>query len=75
MMEMIRDIALIDIAGYPLVVYMGILTLLSLLSTAAYGYLLMKNKIKGTIWNHMRIAVVTIAVAIVHAVLALSLFI
>jgi len=75
MMEMIRDIALIDIAGYPLVVYMGILTLLSLLSTAAYGYLLMKNKIKGTIWNHMRIAVVTIVVAIVHAVLALSLFI
>jgi hypothetical protein len=75
MIEMIRDIALIDIAGYPLVVYMGIITLLSLLSTAAYGYLLMKNKIKGTIWNHMRIAAVTIVVAIVHAVLALSLFI
>jgi fumarate reductase subunit C len=75
MMEPIRDIALIDIAGYPLVVYMGILTLLSLLSTAAYGYLLMKNKIKGTIWNHMRIATVTIVIALLHATLALSLFI
>jgi hypothetical protein len=74
-MEPIRDIALIEIFGYPLVVYMGILTLLSLLSTAAYGYLLMKNKIKGTIWNHMRIATVTIVIAIVHATLALSLFI
>jgi fumarate reductase subunit C len=74
-MEPIRDIALIDIAGYPLVVYMGILTLLSLLSTAAYGYLLMKNKIKGTIWNHMRIATVTIVIALLHATLALSLFI
>ncbi len=75
MMEPIRDIALIQIAGYPLVVYMGILTLLSLLSTAAYGYLLMKNKIKGTIWNHMRIATATIVIALVHATLALSLFI
>jgi fumarate reductase subunit C len=75
MMGPIRDIALIDIAGYPLVVYMGILTLLSLLSTAAYGYLLMKNKIKGTIWNHMRIATVTIVIALLHATLALSLFI
>lgn len=75
MMGPIRDIALINIAGYPLVVYMGILTLLSLLSTATYGYLLMKNKIKGTIRNHMRIAAVTITIAIVHAVLALSLFI
>ncbi len=74
MMGPIRDIALIQIAGYPLVVYMGILTLLSLLSTATYGYLLLKNKIKGTIWNHMRIATVTIVIALVHATLALSLF-
>jgi hypothetical protein len=34
----------------------------------------MKNKIKGTIRNHMRIAAVTIVIGIVHAVLALSLF-
>ncbi|MGA9139294.1 MAG: hypothetical protein WBZ29_03660 [Methanocella sp.] len=74
MMEPIRDIALIQIAGYPLVVYMGILTLLSLLSTASYGYLLLKNKIKGTIWNHMKIATVTIVIALLHATLALSLF-
>ncbi|OPY28293.1 MAG: hypothetical protein A4E28_01612 [Methanocella sp. PtaU1.Bin125] len=75
MMEPIRELALLDVAGYPLVVYAGILTLLALLSTAAYGYLLMKNRIKGTIRNHMRIAAVTIAIGIAHAVLALSLYV
>lgn len=74
MMEPLRSIALIDIGGFPLVVYMGIITLLLLLSTATYGYLLMKNKIKGTIRNHQSIAAVTIVVAITHATFALSLF-
>ena len=75
MMEPIRDVATISIAGYPLVVYVGILTLLSLLSTATYGYLLYKGRIRGKIPDHMKIAAFTIGVAIVHAVLALSLFI
>jgi hypothetical protein len=73
-MEPIREIALISIAGYPIVVYLGILTFLSLFATASYGYLLLKNKIKGTIWNHMRLGAFTITIAVIHAILALSLF-
>lgn len=75
MMEPIREIALISFAGYPLVVYIGIATLLSLLSTATYGYMLFKGRIRGKITNHMKFAIFTISIAIVHAVLALSLFI
>jgi hypothetical protein len=75
MMEAIREIALISIAGYPLVVYMGIVTLLSLVSTATYGYLLFKGRIRGKITDHMKIAIFTIGIALVHAFLALSLFI
>jgi hypothetical protein len=74
-MEAIRDIALIQIAGYPLVVYLGIATLLSLVSTATYGYLLFKGRIRGKITDHMKIGIFTICIAIVHAILALSLFI
>lgn len=63
------------VAGFPVVVWLGLITILLLLSTAIYGYGLMKGKIKGSITNHMRIAGVTIIMALVHAILAISIFI
>jgi hypothetical protein len=75
MIEAIREIALTDIAGLPLVVWLGLLTLLSLLSTATYGYLLFKGRIRGTITRHMTLAFATVVIALVHATFALSLYI
>jgi hypothetical protein len=74
-MSALTGIAMTMIAGFPVVVWMGLTTITLLLSTAGYGYGLMKGKIKGSIKNHMTIAAITITVALVHAVLAISIFI
>ena len=74
-MSALTDIALTMIAGFPVVVWLGLATITLLISTAAYGYGLMKGRIKGSIRNHQAIAAVTIAFALVHAVLALSIFV
>ncbi|WP_424357896.1 hypothetical protein [Methanocella sp. MCL-LM] len=74
-MSALTDIALTMIAGFPLVVWLGVATITLLLSTAVYGYGLMKGKIRGTITTHMRIAGVTMILALIHAILAVSIFI
>ena len=73
-MSALTNIALTEIAGFPLVAWLGLITITLLLSTATYGYLLFKGKIKGSIFFHRNLAITTICVALVHAVLAASLF-
>jgi NO-binding membrane sensor protein with MHYT domain len=71
---MIRNIALIQLFGLPIVVYGGIATLSSFAFTAYIGY---TNKSgKGTIsyrW-HPRMVIVSFILAVIHATFALSLF-
>jgi hypothetical protein len=66
-----RDVAVTMIWFQPLFAWLGLLTLLSLLTTASYGYLLFKGKFRS-FRTHMMLAATTIVLAIVHATLALS---
>ncbi len=74
-MSALTNVAMTMIAGFPLVVWIGLVTITLLLTTAGYGYGLMKGKIRGSIQNHMAIAAITIVIALVHAVLAISIFV
>lgn len=70
---MINNIALTQFLGQPLVMYGGISTLLLLLFTAVIGFLNFKG-----IWVipfkwHPRLAIITIIVALVHALFGLSI--
>lgn len=67
----IRDIAITMVGPQPLFAWLGLLTILLLLTTASYGYLLFKGKVRS-FKNHMMLAATTIVVALAHAILALS---
>ena len=67
----IRDIAITMVGPEPLFVWLGLTTLIMLLTTASYGYLLFKGRVRS-FKNHMLLAATTIVVALLHAVLALS---
>ncbi len=67
----LRDIALTAVWILPLFAWLGLLTLLSLLTTASYGYMLFKGKVRS-FRAHMMLAATTITIAIIHATLAVS---
>ena len=67
----IRNIAVTHIIFQPLFAWLGLLTILSLITTASYGYLLIKGKVKS-IPTHKRLAATTLTLAIIHGILALS---
>lgn len=71
---MISRIALTLFLGKPLVMYGGIFTFLLLLSTATIGFLNLKGiRLIPFKW-HPRLALTTIIVAIIHAILGLSIW-
>lgn len=74
MIKPLADIATIPVLGMPLVLWLGLTTLLMLLITAGYGTLLMKAMIKGKVSTHRYLAYLTIAIGIIHGSLAASLF-
>ena len=67
----LRDVAITMIWFLPLFAWLGLLTLLSLLTTASYGYMLFKGKVRS-FRTHMMLAATTITLAIIHMTLALS---
>ncbi len=67
----LRDIAVTMVWFQPLFAWLGLLTLIMLLTTAGYGYALMKGKTRS-IRNHQLLAAATIVIGAVHATLALS---
>ena len=67
----LTDVALTMVWALPLFAWLGLLTLLSLLTTASYGYMLFKGKVRS-FRTHMMLAAATITLAIIHATLALS---
>ncbi len=71
---MIRTIAYTLFLGKPLIMYAGILTFFLLLFTATVGALNFKGiRIIPFKW-HPRLAITTIAVAVIHALMGLSAY-
>lgn len=66
-----RDIATTYIWFQPLFAWLGLLTLISLLTTASYGYMLVKGKVRK-VKIHLMLASTTIVIALVHGYLALT---
>ncbi len=67
----LRDVAVTMIWFQPLFAWLGLLTILSLITTASYGYMLFKGKVRS-FKTHMTLAATTIILGIIHAVLALT---
>jgi hypothetical protein len=70
----LQEIAIINIVFQPLFAWLGLLTLLSLIMTALYGYLLARGKARS-IQTHKRLAALTLACGVAHAILALVMLI
>ncbi|MFA5872215.1 MAG: hypothetical protein WC858_05890 [Parcubacteria group bacterium] len=71
---MVQTIAYTLILGKPVIMYMGILTYLSFIFTATIGYLNFKgNAIIPFKW-HPRMAITSITLATLHAILGLSVY-
>lgn len=58
----------------PVVAYMGMLTLILLLATASVGFLNFHGDTRIPFKWHPRLARVTIAIALIHAILAVSVY-
>jgi hypothetical protein len=73
--DSVRSFALTPVIGnLPVVAIVGIITILMLFATGTYGISLLKGWIKGSILFHRNMGMVTAAIALIHATLALSLF-
>jgi len=60
--------------GLPLIAWGGIVTLLSLLTTATFGYTMYKGLNPLPIKWHFRLALLTIILALIHGLVALLAF-
>jgi len=70
-MNPIRQVAYSQFLGLPLILYGGIITLLSLITTAALGYLMRElRKPIPFIW-HKRFAFITLGLALFHGLLGI----
>lgn len=61
------------IFGKPLIFYLGIITMISLFTTATLGYLTYKGK--NTFSYHRAFAITTISLTLIHGILALLVYI
>lgn len=71
---MLAKIAYFLILGKPVVFYLGILTILSLLFTAAIGFLNKRGNHMIPLKWHFRMAGITVALSLLHGVLAISAY-
>lgn len=70
---MIYKIALTILWGLPVQTWLGVLTLILLISTATAGFLYYKRIIVFPFKVHPMLAAITIVVAIIHAILGFSI--
>jgi len=68
---MLANLTYYPIFGKPLIMYLGIITLLLFLTTASIGYGIFKGKLKISIAWHFRLAKTAIAFALIHATLGI----
>lgn len=71
---LLSQIAYLLILGKPLIMYSGILTLLSLLFTASIAYANAKKIRWMPFQYHPQIAFITIILALIHGLLGLSVY-
>lgn len=71
---MVHNLAYTLFLGKPLIMYGGLLTFLLLLFTATVGALNFKGITIIPFKWHPRLAIATISVAIIHAILGLSIY-
>ena len=74
---MLLNITYYPIFGYPLIMYLGILTLLSFLSTATVGYLVFSGHAKPpiiTFNTHRCLAYISIGLMLIHGTLGLLIY-
>ncbi|MFC2154041.1 hypothetical protein ACFLRC_00980 [Candidatus Altiarchaeota archaeon] len=72
---MLSQIAYYEIFGLPLIVYGGIVTIISLLITASIPILNKKGKTSIPIQWHTRMAIITIVLALIHGLLGVISYI
>ena len=68
-MIMISSIGHIEIYGLPIALYFGIITFVSLITTATMGILVLKGRYNIPFKWHMRMAGVTFIFALIHITL------
>lgn len=68
----LRDVATISLGPQSLFVWMGLLTFLLIITTASYGYALIKGKVRS-IPTHKMLAALTLTSAFVHMALVASI--
>lgn len=71
---MLKDIAYYLIFGKPLIMYAGILTILSMFTTAYIGFMNLRGKTGIPLKYHFLMAKITLSLAVIHAILGLSLY-
>ena len=71
---MLSAFALYPILGKPLIMYGGLFSLLLLLLVAIIGTMVLKNKGNVSVHTHVLLARLFILLALLHAVLGLSIF-
>lgn len=69
---MFQQISYYLIFGKPLIMYLGIMTLLAFLTAACFGYLAYKGKTK--ISHHFMVVKIAFTLAILHAILGIALY-
>jgi hypothetical protein len=74
MIGQIRQIALYQIGGKPLVIYFGLVTFASFAFTAYIGYTNYKGKKRIPFKYHPMMVIVSFIIAFIHALLAFSIF-
>jgi hypothetical protein len=73
-MEFLAQLAYHQILGKPLIIYMGILTILLFFATAAVPILKRKGFTKIPYNLHPFLAKIALASAVIHAILAISVY-
>jgi hypothetical protein len=71
---MFQNITYFLIFGKPLIMYMGIITLLSFLITATLGVMIIRGIGKIPFKWHMTMAIISIALAVIHGVMGILLY-
>lgn len=73
-MSNFTQIGYTSIFGRPLIFWLGILTLFSFLTTASISILGRRGKIRNFLPYHIRMAYISIVLALIHGLLALMAY-
>jgi ABC-type proline/glycine betaine transport system permease subunit len=71
-MNILSTIARTPIFGIPVIMVLGIITLISVITTATIGFMVFKGTKKIPFRWHIRLAILSITLAVLHGLLGLS---